>query len=69
MKKILKSKLFFFLLGAVIFSTVSVFAYDLFANNIGLTTVLPNTIFDLVTFKNFFSHNINKREIIWNIGS
>ena len=37
MKKLLKSRLFFFILGAVIFSTVSVFAYSYLAGDIGFT--------------------------------
>ncbi|MBR1416348.1 MAG: hypothetical protein IJ572_00830 [Bacilli bacterium] len=37
MKRILKSRLLFFILGAVIFSTVSVFAYSILATNVGFT--------------------------------
>ena len=37
MKKILKSRLFFFILGAVIFGTGSVFAYSILAPDVGYT--------------------------------
>ena len=37
MKKIIRSKLFYFILVAVIFSTATVFAYDLFANSVEFT--------------------------------
>ena len=37
MKKILKSRLFFFILGAVIFSTGTIFAYSILAPNVGFT--------------------------------
>ena len=39
MKKILKSRLFFFILGAVIFSTVSVFAYSIIASDVGFSPI------------------------------
>ena len=35
MKKLFKSRIFFFVLGAVMFSTVSVFAYSLLAQDVG----------------------------------
>ncbi|MBR1416361.1 MAG: hypothetical protein IJ572_00895 [Bacilli bacterium] len=37
MKKLFKSRIFFFVLGAVMFSTVSVFAYSLLAQDVGFT--------------------------------
>ena len=39
MKKFIKNNIIGFILGAVIFSTITVFAYDLFANNIGYTPI------------------------------
>ncbi|MBR1416339.1 MAG: H-type lectin domain-containing protein [Bacilli bacterium] len=49
MDKILKIKIFYFILGAVIFSTVSVFAYSIIASNVGFTPKASNWNVDNVS--------------------